>query len=304
MIINVFSYTQNLRGTITNRTFFSKSRADSEYKFYKSLYNDDIVITLSKNSISGQRAIFLDPVIKRIQEFSNGKNNWRIDLTLTKSGSSWILNPGNIKFGDRTVEFVLTGKDSIESRFIGEYATISSFGETKDVQDKIFEQVKLGSRKKVLLCTFGLGGHSLQFGGGSLSGYDDPERFIKEVNEGKYDEYKLEGVYVRDGRTAFEKDSMLAIKEPLVGKEFSKAPTVDPLMTPVAANFGIAGLELLRNNLREVPVSPDNLDSLGGLDQVDPETYISWWRKFGVPKGAKIGKINYVGNVASIEWEN
>ena len=155
---------------------------------------------------------------------------------------------------------------------------------------------------KPLIITFGLGGQTLVTDNARLSGYEDPVTFLQKLNDGEYAEYDLDNVPVLDARDAYKKKPSLAIHEPLVGREFQQAPVPSSVMALAVSQWGATGAELVRNACRTSPVNADDLSSLGGCDTVTPNTYLAWWRKFGITHGAKIGVLK-LSPEPTICWE-
>jgi hypothetical protein len=159
------------------------------------------------------------------------------------------------------------------------------------------------------LVFFGLAGHcielapymegTLNYGQGSLSGYDNPERFEKELASGHYADYELEGALVIDKRAVLEENPGLSWKSPMCSVsivddlEIKRCPEVDPIMASAMRGnqFGTLIAMQAIGYGKEKPTDP------GLLDDISPRAYCRWWHKYG----ARLGQIRNNSIVWDIE---
>ena len=143
-------------------------------------------------------------------------------------------------------------------------------------------------REIVRIITFGLGGHGMEIvhpdskfsPKSSLSGYDRPETFKFE----RYEKYEIpDGTPVLDKRVPLAENPRLSLNSPLV----------DPLLPPGSyeeapepSEFMLAGLEGAFQALA-VMAKTRKTTGFTGLDSVDVETFVEWWRE----RGARVGKV-------------
>ena len=170
---------------------------------------------------------------------------------------------------------------------------------------------------KIVFLSFGLGGHiayarPLKTSTCRISGYESPESFLRRLSEFESEKYGSDtypdGIPVRDGRAAFEANPGLAYREPLIDVRLS-GPSVNPCPTSefgdiISAGFGAVGAAY-RAESRNADAPRKTLADIGGFDSVSIETYLDWWREFGKPFGARIGKLRRPkGGDAFYEWED
>ena len=173
-------------------------------------------------------------------------------------------------------------------------------------------------KSKLIMLSFGLGGHRAEMAPtknatGHISGYEDPDSFLRRLNSGElesaafdYDTYP-DGIPVLDGREAFRAKPELSFRSPLVNTRL-RGDSIDPCPTSelgdaISAGFGLVG-EAYRAEARVADRPRKSLSDIGGFDYVSIKTYFDWWREFGKPFGARIGKLRRPENApAFYEWE-
>jgi len=170
---------------------------------------------------------------------------------------------------------------------------------------------------EIIFLSFGLGGHTavarpLETSTCRISGYETPESFLRRLLEFESDKYGCDtypdGIPVRDGCAAFEVNPGLAFREPLINPHLS-GRLVEPCPTSefgdiISAGFGAVGAAY-RAAARNADIPRKTLTDIGGFDSVSIETYLDWWREFGKPFGARIGKLRRPRHGdAFYEWED
>lgn len=159
-----------------------------------------------------------------------------------------------------------------------------------------------------VLISFGLGGHHIDvnrgegYGNCSISGYDTPERFERELASGHKSSYPpLADVPVIDKRAVLQQNPCLAIKSPMVNAKLPAGAIsrfadilADPADSLVVRSFAQGDSQ--QRGLAAMAIAAATT-TFGGLDDVAPDVYLEWWRSHG----ARIGRMDTDG--CRILWE-
>jgi hypothetical protein len=160
-------------------------------------------------------------------------------------------------------------------------------------------------KNRVLLLTFGLGGHQAYlapeegFGQGTISGYDSPESFWRNRRANEEDDY--------EGAVVIDKCGLLN-RSPKAVALVMRAPMVDTRLKagectecPDLANSLVAQAVMSDpgngfGQIARYSLAQGKTDKRNGLDSVSVEEYTDYWRA----AGARIGKVVN----GSYEWED
>jgi hypothetical protein len=162
--------------------------------------------------------------------------------------------------------------------------------------------------KTAAVISFGLGGHHIDvdhgegYGAGSISGYDSPESFERNLAADRKSSYPpLAHVPVIDKRTALEADYGLAIRSPMCSAKLAPGEVnrfadilPDPADSLVVQAFAQGNGQ--QQGLAAMAVAA-SLGSFSGMDFVAADLYVEWWRT----NGARIGRMDETGKV--ILWD-
>lgn len=159
------------------------------------------------------------------------------------------------------------------------------------------------------LISFGLGGHTVEldmgegYGSSSISGYDTPERFERELASDRKSSYPpLAGVPVVDERAVLEENPGLAISSPMVNAKLPAGAVrrfAEVLSNPADSMVvqAFAHGDSQQQGLAAMAVAAATTD-FGGLDYVAPDVYLAWWQA----RGARIGRMDEDGR--TILWQD